>query len=721
MQLSLRWIPSELNPADFPSRAREVQDFSLEEAFAKFAELNASPRGATHSASWRRNAFRFHSNQRDQKEGNARARAEGASQTGQDGDPPLRTCRETGEALWEVSRPDRQGKQELPGEEGGVNPAEKSYEKAWVDFKGWARTESLPIRSVEELDLALTNKINVMFFEGLDPTDAVTLVAAAKYYTAKTTEAMKGFRKLEPPQGRLPCPWPMLCVIVEYLWQKHYAIALWLLTIWATCCRPGEALKLRKKHLVPPSAMCKHWIIILNAGLDLPGVVLGKRKDNAPKDESRAKMVSKVGESDEAIIVDQPYMQGFGEVLASYVHKKQDHELIFDFSMHKATVLFNEVLVDHNYLDHGITCAYQLRHGSASSDVLQGLRTLGEVQKRGRWNAAKSVRRYSNGGRVSQVYDSLTPNQKANAEIAERWMAKIFDAGLRRKRLEMNASIFHHFPIFTYVFSVLSECQEIGDVAPVQQVYAQRGWQKGLLPELAQLLRGIYGFYAEDFHWTRDLVSITPSNGGALAMRSAGVLRIQDPVQNELDLAQPYMDKARSDQLRQEIQDAFQQLRDHRYADFLGTKKGAEIPGEHLHELGRPAGVRILDLCALRENRNRRETRLLPMLNFIASAIWTRLFGHSAELLKGQDHENEYMLNDKALLVNRFISVPRDLGDVNCGAFVAGMVEGMLCSAEFPGSATAHTVEEPTGTSTTILIKFEEKVMARERRSERSA
>ena len=27
--------------------------------------------------------------------------------------------------------------------------------------------------------------------------------------------------------------------------------------------------------------------------------------------------------------------------------------------------------------------------------------------------------------------------------------------------------------------------------------------------------------------------------------------------------------------------------------------------------------------------------RLLPMLNFIASSIWTRLFGHSAELLKG--------------------------------------------------------------------------------------
>lgn len=126
-------------------------------------------------------------------------------------------------------------------------------------------------------------------------------------------------------------------------------------------------------------------------------------------------------------------MQGFGEVLASFVHKKEDHELIFDFSMHKAAMMFNEALVDHNYLEHGIVCAYQLRHGSASTDVLQGLRTLGEVQKRGRWNAAKSVRRYSNGGRVSQVYNSLTPNQKANAEIAEKWMSKIFAAGLRRR------------------------------------------------------------------------------------------------------------------------------------------------------------------------------------------------------------------------------------------------------------------------------------------------
>eukprot|EP00933_Yihiella_yeosuensis_P044141 TRINITY_DN3922_c0_g4_i1.p1 TRINITY_DN3922_c0_g4~~TRINITY_DN3922_c0_g4_i1.p1 ORF type:complete len:190 (+),score=25.71 TRINITY_DN3922_c0_g4_i1:74-643(+) len=138
---------------------------------------------------------------------------------------------------------------------------------------------------------------------------------------------------------------------------------------------------------------------------------------------------------------------------------------------------------------------------------------------------------------------------------------------------------------------------------------------------------------------------------------------------------------------------------------------------ERLHEMGVPVGVRVLDLYCCRENRNKRENRLLPLLNFIAETMWKQLFGHKVDLLKGQDHENEYMLNDKDLLVNRFISVPRDLGDVNCGAFVAGIVEGMLRSAEFPATASAHTVEEPGGgSSTTILIRFDESVMARERR-----
>ena len=36
---------------------------------------------------------------------------------------------------------------------------------------------------------------------------------------------------------------------------------------------------------------------------------------------------------------------------------------------------------------------YQMRHGSASTDALENLRSLGEIMKRGRWQSDSSVRR----------------------------------------------------------------------------------------------------------------------------------------------------------------------------------------------------------------------------------------------------------------------------------------------------------------------------------------
>lgn len=46
--------------------------------------------------------------------------------------------------------------------------------------------------------------------------------------------------------------------------------------------------------------------------------------------------------------------------------------------------------------------------------------------------------------------------------------------------------------------------------------------------------------------------------------------------------------------------------------------------------------------------------------------------------------DDEYMISDHDLLVNRYISVPRDMGHLNCGSFAAGIVEGVLKSAGFP-------------------------------------
>jgi hypothetical protein len=52
---------------------------------------------------------------------------------------------------------------------------------------------------------------------------------------------------------------------------------------------------------------------------------------------------------------------------------------------------------------------------------------------------------------------------------------------------------------------------------------------------------------------------------------------------------------------------------------------------------------------------NRRETRLLNILSFVHSTVWKSLFGKVADSLeKGTEHEDEYMISEKELLVNRF-------------------------------------------------------------------
>ena len=70
-------------------------------------------------------------------------------------------------------------------------------------------------------------------------------------------------------------------------------------------------------------------------------------------------------------------------------------------------------------------------------------------------------------------------------------------------------------------------------------------------------------------------------------------------------------------------------------------------------------------------------------------------------------------LYDKDPITDIFLSVPSDLGQLNCASFVAGIVNGILDGAEFHSEVSAHFNKDKT--KTVYVIKFEKKVMARER------
>uniref|UniRef100_A0A182IVG2 Trafficking protein particle complex subunit 5 n=1 Tax=Anopheles atroparvus TaxID=41427 RepID=A0A182IVG2_ANOAO len=133
-----------------------------------------------------------------------------------------------------------------------------------------------------------------------------------------------------------------------------------------------------------------------------------------------------------------------------------------------------------------------------------------------------------------------------------------------------------------------------------------------------------------------------------------------------------------------------------------------------LHDMGKDVGCRIIDLYFVRERNSKRETKLINMLLFIKTTLWKTLFGKEADKLEhATDDECTYYIIEKEPLVNKFISVPKDKGSLNCGTFVAGIVQGVLSNCGFTCNVTAHWHK-----GTTYMVKFEEHVISRDKQLE---
>ncbi|KAI9873626.1 MAG: TRAPP subunit trs31 [Pleopsidium flavum] len=144
-----------------------------------------------------------------------------------------------------------------------------------------------------------------------------------------------------------------------------------------------------------------------------------------------------------------------------------------------------------------------------------------------------------------------------------------------------------------------------------------------------------------------------------------------------------------------------------------------------LNEQGHPLGLRLLDLLLYRlppttttttVHPTPRPLHILPLLQFISQTLWRHLFSRPADTLeKSSTNEAEYMVSDNEPLVNTYISVPKEMNQLNCAAFVAGVVEGVCDGCGFPARVSAHNVGgEMWPGKTVFLIRFEDGVVERE-------
>jgi hypothetical protein len=139
---------------------------------------------------------------------------------------------------------------------------------------------------------------------------------------------------------------------------------------------------------------------------------------------------------------------------------------------------------------------------------------------------------------------------------------------------------------------------------------------------------------------------------------------------------------------------------------------------KRLEEAGYGVGLRVIELVGCRERLTRRETRIVNMLQFISNVLWKYLFNKVADNLeRSTENADEYMIHETSPLTNTFVSVPLDAGQLNCAAFLAGIIAGALDSAHFNARVTAHLVTSEDGDTRTIfLVKFSPEVVEREQR-----
>ncbi|KAF2863228.1 TRAPP I complex [Piedraia hortae CBS 480.64] len=166
-----------------------------------------------------------------------------------------------------------------------------------------------------------------------------------------------------------------------------------------------------------------------------------------------------------------------------------------------------------------------------------------------------------------------------------------------------------------------------------------------------------------------------------------------------------------------------------------------------LNRAGYPIGVKMLDLIIYRLGNGNssfssaargltgsssssagpgRPIRLLELLQFIHTHLFRTLFGRPADALEqSTTKKNEYMLIEHEPIVNTYISIPKEMSQLNCAAFVAGIIEGCCDAAGFSmegvsahwagnGGGSGSGEEEMWPDKTIYLLRFSDEVIERE-------
>ena len=277
-----------------------------------------------------------------------------------------------------------------------------TYDDRVQDFIAWAHRRKKSLVGATAVDRCMSVYFNDLFCDGEGINFAsYTLFGwiALKMLPDKPERdllplaraALSAWRGLRPQRARVGVPPVVIHGFVSFclkLGEVQAAVAA--LIQHDLYARPSEIVHLRGRDLVPPvRALNSHW-----------GVVLG----NSDFDEQ-----TKTGTMDDVVLADSSHRPWCNKLLRHIsqgrLHLNHD---VFSLTLARYEDLCRQFSKQYR-LQAGVFTPHTIRHSGPSYDAIHHLRTLSEIQQRGRWSCPGSVARYKRPGRLLLQASRLPP------------------------------------------------------------------------------------------------------------------------------------------------------------------------------------------------------------------------------------------------------------------------------------------------------------------------
>ncbi|CAK0867888.1 unnamed protein product [Prorocentrum cordatum] len=320
VQASVRWIPSERNVADAPSRRRIPLGVWLDSGTADTAE--GIEQWAVRDAGRSSQQADCRSAGLELAELAVREPAVGVLRGARrPARPAARRSAGGAASASEGAAPECSRGPVAPGlgsllQRASVTPKTVAqYDALWQDIlRMWLRLR--PVGSLQaepgddETDFVVASWMDQEYTFGELAQRGTKGLAAVKYFRPqfaksgglslpRSAQALKGWKRLAPGRARLPLPWEVVALIaLELLLTGYWAMAAWTIITFHCYLRPSELQRVTAEMLAPPvpGTHVGNWAIVLH-----------------PSEEE---ISSKTREFDETVVFDLPLFRFLVPVLA---------------------------------------------------------------------------------------------------------------------------------------------------------------------------------------------------------------------------------------------------------------------------------------------------------------------------------------------------------------------------------------------------------------------